>query len=206
MTSKGKLAEQIIRLYKGGDIGTETELDEREVFLLIGQVYNQLLKAERYNNLNEGDRQASNSIIASYDNVLVKPWKSKSKIDLPAVPLSLPRNMGVWYVAPMDDPFEPFIPLQAGQYSMIKNHVVGLLENKTGYEVHGRELVFTKDLEKEGIEKVFLQLILLDIEDYGETDPLPLPPEIEGTVISQVLALLQPSPPSDKTVDNRDQP
>ncbi|HAD96401.1 MAG TPA: hypothetical protein DCG19_03285 [Cryomorphaceae bacterium] len=204
MTTKGKLAEQILRLLKGGDLGAEIETDEREIFLLIGQVINQLIKAERFLNLNENDRHTSPTFIASYEDVPLAPYQRVCKLTLPAYPVSLPRNMGVWRIAPMTDFNNPFIPMQSGQYAMFQGHVAGILQSKTGYEVQGREVIFTRDLISLGTTEVFVQLIILDIDQYDEFEPLPINTDQEMQVIQQVVQILAPRPESDKVVDNKD--
>jgi len=67
MTYPKKIAEQVMRLYEADNPNADSRLDPREVYLLIYQAINRLIKAAHFNeNLPGGERVPPNAIIAKY--------------------------------------------------------------------------------------------------------------------------------------------
>ena len=199
----GRISEQIQRIVSGGNPASTQRVTLPEIRIAIGQVINRLLKMERINNYNEGERTpVVDAAIAEYDNVSVSAYKDTSSCTLPVTPLHLTRGRGVWHVSLVDSPHEPFIPLQPGQWALVKNHrLLGELGGLTGYEVRGNKLIFTKNLLDQDIEYVLVRLLVNDFDSYSDTDILPIPADMEMTVIEEVLKLLGVWQPSDKKVD-----
>jgi hypothetical protein len=199
----GRISEQIQRIVSGGDPASTQRVTLPEIRIAIGQVINRLLKMERINNYNEGERSpVVDAAIAEYDNVSVTTYKDTSACTLPVTPLHLTRGRGVWHVSKTDSPHEPFIPLQPGQWALVKNQrLLGDLGGLVGYEIRGNRLIFTEDLPGQDIEEVMVRLLVNDFDSYSDTDMLPIPADMEMTVIEEVLKLLGVWQPSDKKVD-----
>jgi hypothetical protein len=73
-----------------------------------------------------------------------------------------------------------------------------------GYENYGMQILFTKDLtspDPSNPTTVSMRLVIMDISQYGDFDPLPILPEMEFQIKIQVLKLLGQEPVSDKIVD-----
>jgi hypothetical protein len=207
------LAEQILRLYYGGNIPSNGHITKFDVFRLIEQFGNQELKAERFNiNLPEGDIYPANSLVASYDGVDVVAWKTKSKAKLPAVPIAMPRGLGVWHVSAakingddVDRIDEPYIPLQSGQYGIIKGlKELGEISGLVGYEPVNGEIIFTENIYGQGVTKVFIQLLVADIASVDEYDFLPITPDMESRIVVSCLEVMRSIAPADRAVDGTD--
>ena len=123
---------------------------------------------------------------------------------LPIKPLKLPRNMGVWSIFPSGEPDNEFIPIEMGQASLIKSQpLINDLLGQAGYEVYGNQVIFTKDLTPPtGTYKVSMRLVIMDVEQYGEWDPLPILPEMEMQIKQEVIKLYSAQPIGDKLVDS----
>ncbi len=195
MTTKYKIAEQVIRLLDGNqDINTRVHLND--IKLLIEQACNQILKADYFQtSLPEGDVVPNNAMIFTYDNVPVTSYKGKSKCSLPAFPINLPRNLGVLHVSKTDAIDEPFIPIPASLYGVVKPQaLLGDLSGLIGYEVVGRDVIVTKDLTTIPISNVFMRLVGVDLAQLTDYDPLPLSSDMELTVVTQVYNMVSNLP------------
>lgn len=199
----GRISEQIQRVLSGGDPSNTQRITLPEIRIAIGQVINRLLKIERLSNYQEGEKSpVVDAAIAEYDNVAVTTYKDTSTCTLPAMPLHLTRGRGVWHVSKIDSPSDPFIPIQPGQWSLIKSQrILGDLNGLVGYEIRGDKLIFTENLPGRSINYVLIRLLVNDFDSYSDTDILPIPADMEMTVIEEVLKLFGAWQPSDKKVD-----
>ena len=199
-TTKKKIAEQIQRLLRGNPIiSARTHIND--VKLLVEQVANQLLKADHFGvNMPEGDTVPNNAMIFTYDNVSVSTYKTtKSKCTLPSIPISLPRNVGVLHISKTDVIDEPFVPIPSSLYGIVKpQDLLGDLSGLIGYEVIGKDVIFTKNLPGLGINSVFIRLVGVDLSQVSDYELLPLSSDMEAQVVQNVYNILIQTPPSDK--------
>lgn len=206
MSTIYSISEQVLRLLKGNPI-ISGRVHINEVKRLVVQVSNQLLKADHFAiNMPEGDTIPNNCMIFTYDNVPVTTYKTtKSKATLPAIPVSLPRNMGVLHVSKTDTIDEPFIPIPASMYGIIKpQDLLGDLSGLIGYEVVGKDIIFTKNLPGLSINSVFIRLVGADISQLTDYDILPLSADLEAMVIRNVFDILVNTPPADRAQNIND--
>lgn len=205
-TTKKKIAEQILRLVKGNPT-VSTRVQEADVKLLVEQIANKALKADYFQvNLPEGDTVPNNCMVFSYDNIAVSTYKtSLSKASLPTIPINLPRNMGVLHVSPTTDINCPYIPIPPSIYGIVKPQaLLGDLSGLIGYEVVGRDIIFTKNLPALGISSVYLRLVGLDLSQLSDYDLLPLSAEQESVVVGEIYKMLVTVPQADRTADSND--
>lgn len=203
-TTKARLADEIMLLLSGGRVGSATKWHPNEIKISVCQVANQLLKMEYFSQLTPLDEFIPNgAAIATYENNLVVPWSNTSKATLPAMPVRMPRNLGVYQIFPQSDYFAEFIPLQLGEASLIRSQgMVGELSGFIGYEVSGLDVIFTQDLTTPNVPVyVTIRLVILDFTQYSDYDPLPLPPEYEFEIKKQVLQLYSVEQVPDVLVD-----
>ncbi len=180
-----KLAEQTFNLLEGGDPATASSVDFNTLKLACCQVINRVLKIDYFSiNLKMGELIPNGSVLGLYENIVVTSMgagTSKSKATLPIKPLKLPRNMGVFSVWLEGEYEKEFIPLQMGQSNLLKSQpLINDLLGQVGYEVFGDKIIFTKDLTTIFPDKtVSMRLAIMDVNQYGDYDILPLPPEYE---------------------------
>jgi len=201
MITKGKITDQILRLYSGGSANDEKELSRADINLLVGQVINKLLKIEHASvNMASGDMFPPHTLITEYKMSLSGTTGSKYA-KLPVMPISLPRNMGVWSVSMGGT---ELIPLQSGQETLIGSQdQLQYLENQVGYYVEGDIVRFTKDPSTSAIN---VKLLIIDPNELGEYDYLGIPIEMEEAVVKEVLTLIGALPKVvDKVSDSNNQ-
>lgn len=205
-TTKYKIAEQIQRLLNGNpEISGRYHIND--IKLLVEQVANQLLKAETLSvNMPEGDSLPPNCMVFTYDNVPVTTYKTtKSKCTLPSIPISLPRNMGVLHVSKIDAIDEPFIPIPTSTYGIIKPQaLLGELSGLIGYEVVGKDIVFTQNLPGQSVNSVYIRLVGVNISALTDYDILPLSADMESQIVQTVFGILAQAPPADKVLTEKD--
>ena len=206
VVTKYYLMEQVRSLLAGGDPSAGAKFEPRMVMAHIAQAINKKLKTEYFSVTLPGDETIPESLVlASYDNVPIASYKAKSRAKLPAMPISLRRNMGIFHVSLTDDIDNPFIPLQIGQNSFVKtqNLINGLL-GQVGYEYADGYVLFTEDLTLRAvpITQVFIRLVVMDFDHYSDYDILPLQADMAGDIIKETVAILSTAPPQDGRVDS----
>ncbi len=138
----------------------------------------------------------TNIICSEYS---INTYGSYCWFSLPAHPIALPLSMGVWRVYQAGDINNPFIPVQPGEMALVANidhnNLSTIIGDKIAYELHDNTKV--KVNRPIGIvgETVNVQLLINDIDTYNSYDSLPIPNDMEATVIEDVLKLLGVSPP-----------
>lgn len=129
---------------------------------------------------------------------------------LPAMPITLPRGMGVWRVYRPAAPNAPFIPLSSQQMAMASQishtNLSGILGALMAYEYRdNRNLQFNQPASVIGAT-VTIQLL---VEDYSQSHDsiLPIPADMEAKVIEDTLKVLlvNRNVPVDKNNDDNDQ-
>lgn len=193
-----------MRLLNGGRSGNASKFHINEIKLSVNQVANQLLKMEYFSvNVPMREMIPNGAAIATYENIAVTQYKNVSRSILPAYPLKLPRNIGVYQIFYPDDVNSCFIPLESGMAHLISSQpVLSDLLGYVGYECYGTDIVYTQDITQPG-EDVFvtIRLVVLDIAQYTDWDLLPVAPEQEWQIIQEVVKLYIGEPPADKLVD-----
>jgi len=205
-TTKYKIAEQIQRLLKGNPV-ISARVHINDIKLLVEQVANQLLKAETFSvNMADGDSLPPNCMIYTYDNVAVSTYKTtKSKATLPSIPISLPRNMGVMHVSKTNAIDEPFIPIPASTYGIISPQaLLGDLSGLIGYEVIGKDIIFTQNLPGQSVNSVFIRLVGADLSQLSDYELFPVSADMEAQIVQTVYNILVQAPPADRALTSKD--
>lgn len=204
MTTKFKIAEQIQRLLAGNP-EIQARIQKNDVKLLVEQVANQLLKTEFFSvNMADGDTVPPNCMIYTYDSVPVTTYKTtKSRCILPSMPINLPRNMGVYHISRTNAIDEPFIPIPSGLYGIVKPQtLLGDLSGLIGYEVFGKEVVFTTNLPGQNVNSVFIRLVGVDLNSVTDYEMLPISSDMESQIVQAVYNILVQIPPADKITND----
>lgn len=205
VTTRYRIAEQVLRIINGGDISAASEITIRDIMIGVGQVANQVLKGEFVqSDIAFGETIPNGAMLCYYEGIAVQSWKGRCRATLPVKPIRMRRNMGVWSIRLSDDPTNEFIPIEMGQFNLIQSQpMLNDLLGQVGYEVFGDKVVFTKDITVPSeTTTVDMQLVLLDINQYGDYDPLPILPEQEYSIIKELIALYSGTPTPDKLVDS----
>lgn len=206
MTTKKKIAEQIQRLISGNPV-ISARIHINDVILAVEQVCNQVLKADYFSiSTPEGDTIPNNCMVFTYDNVPVTTYKTTfSKATLPSMPINLPRNMGVLHVSKIDAIDEPFVPIPTSMYGIIKpQDLLGQVSGLIGYEVVGKDIIFTTNLPGQSVNSVYIRLVGMDIGSLSLYETLPLSADMEAQVVQVAYNMLVQVPPADRSETTRD--
>lgn len=202
-TTKYRLAEQCVRILNGGEIPVASKVKILEAKVAVEQVLNKMLKMEYLNlNMPMAELIPNGASVATYEGITVTQYGTRSKSKLPAMPLKLPRGIGVYQIFDPANMDCPFIPLEMGQFGLLQSQplINGLL-GQVGYEWYGTDIIYTTDLTQPTAIEVTIRLVVLDMSQYSDYDILPVPADMEWEIIQEVVKLYSGEPVGDKLVD-----
>ncbi len=202
-TTKYKLAEQCVRILNGGEIPVASKVKINEAKIAVEQVLNKMLKMEYLNlNIPTAELIPNGASVATYEGIEVTQYGTRSKSVLPAMPLKLPRGIGLYQIFDPANMDCPFIPLEMGQYGLLQNQpLINNLLGQVGYEWYGTDIIYTTDLTQPTPIEVTIRLVVLDIGQYSDYDILPVPADMEWEIVQEVVRLYSAEPVGDKLVD-----
>jgi hypothetical protein len=183
------LQEQMRYRLDAGNPTVSSVVQQEDIIAAISDWINAKLKLQHISEvLPSGDTIPQNLMIATYNDIAIVTYGDrKCKAVLPVQPTALIRNMGVFMVDSHDDFSCPFIPLQAGQAALLKGQpMINDLLGQVGYEIFGKDVIITQDLTINNITTVHFRLLVMDITEYDDYTPLPIPSDWNGQLIKDV--------------------
>lgn len=189
VASLNSLSEQIARLYSR-QVGRETVKvkEVAEIKPLVVQAVNKVLSLTQKDAM--GD--IPSCMIATYGDVTplnVQNSGSDYWIDLPAQPIKLPMNQGVWQVKPSLTG-ATFIPVPDPYWELVRSLDEGSLEGQIGFFQVGSKVFFTANPI---VSSVILHLLVVDPASTEGDDVLPLNADLIEDVKLMVLDMLKKS-------------
>jgi hypothetical protein len=101
ITTKYTMMQQVQNLLNGGDPSAAARIQPAYIMKMIEQLINKKLKADYFAvHIPSGETIPDGCMIATYEKIKVERYKGKSRAFLPAIPVSLPRGMGIYSVSP----------------------------------------------------------------------------------------------------------
>jgi hypothetical protein len=195
-TNKATLSEQIQRIYaRFLDKNNPSDvIDIREVMLLVNQSINKILKLEVAESFKAGLVDVPKCSLIQYTaSVTADAPNNRSSITLPVIPLTLPLDMGIWSISASNAAMTPYIPIPAQDVLVFQGANLSYLEGQVGYYIQGKKVFFTKDITLAGngsISSVIVNILASDFSQFGDNDMLPISPEVESAVITEVLNII----------------
>jgi hypothetical protein len=164
----------------------------------VEQSINKVLKIQVADSFKAGMYDVPKCNLIQYTcAVTSEPSNSRAFINLPVIPLTLPMDMGIWSIAASAAALTPYIPIPAQDvlvFGTIANGTnLSYLEGQVGYYVQGKKIYFTKDITTVGngsITSVVVNLLVMDFSQIGDNELLPISPEVESTIIEDVLTTI----------------
>ena len=100
--TKYMLSEQVMNLLQGGDASAATPIEMPVIQKMVEHIININLKGDYFTTqLAVGETIPDGLMLATYEKIAVVPYKKNfSRAKLPAIPISLPRNMGYYFIGP----------------------------------------------------------------------------------------------------------
>ncbi len=195
-TTKNILAEQIQRLYaRFLDKNNPSDvIDIREVKLLVAQSLNKVLKLQVAESFKAGLVDVPKCNLLEYTcAVTADSGNNRAYITLPAIPLTLPMDMGIWSITPLTGAMTPYIHIPAQDVLVFQGANLSYLEGKVGYYIQGKKVYFTKNITltaNGSVSSVIVNLLVADFSQLSDTDMLPISPEVESVIIDDVLQII----------------
>ena len=195
-TTKAILSEQVQRIYaRFLDKDNPSDVaDIREVMLLVNQAINKILKLEVAESFKAGLVDIPKCSLIQYTaSVTADATNNRSFITLPVIPLTLPLDMGIWSISASNAAMTPYIPIPAQDVLVFQGANLSYLEGQIGYYVQGKKVFFTKDITLAGngsISSVIINILASDFSQFADNDMLPISPEVESAVITEVLNII----------------
>ena len=193
MTTKSLLSEQIQRIYARflDKENLSDVIDTREINLLMNQSINKVLKLQVADSFKAGLVDVPKCNLLEYTcAVTADAGNNRSYITLPAIPLTLPMDMGIWSIAAATGAMTPYIPIPAQDVLVFQGANLSYLEGKIGYYLQGKRVYFTKNITLTAngtVTSVIVNLLVIDFSQIGDNDVLPISPEVESAIIDDVL-------------------
>jgi len=202
--TKKYLSDTILYKLASGTPDSGYQIDERDLWARIEQKINGWFKMQQFTvNLPSGETIPDNLAIGTYENVAVTSSGMISVSTLPVMPISLPRNMGVFLIYDADNPDNSFIPVMSGQKQLLKTDtLLSDLMGQISYEVAGKTVRYSKDLTLLGVTAVTMELVVMDMSLYSETDMLPVPADAADMLIMEIYKEYADVGPESGKVEN----
>jgi hypothetical protein len=195
-TTKNILSEQIQRIYSRfiDKDNIKSVIDEREVKLLVNQSINKVLKLQVAESFKAGMIDVPKCNIVEYTcAVTSQPANTRAFITLPVIPINLPMDMGIWTISASNAAMTPYIPIPSQDVIVFQGTNLSALEQQVGYYMQGKKVYFTKDITtvaNGAISSVLVNLLVSDFSTQGDNDLLLISPEVENSIIEDVLGIL----------------
>jgi hypothetical protein len=199
-TTKYSIAEQVMLRLKNGRPDLANQLDMRDVIAMVPQVAAKSFQIGYFNTtLPSGETIPDGLMLATF-TIPVTHGEKQSTATLPARPISLPRQMGVFAVYDPAEPFTAYIPALPGQMAMLDSQP--LMKKWANfcviYEVNGGKLVFKNKIIPNTLT---CQMFIADIAGVSDTDPIPVTQDMELEIVGKLFEFFAQDLPQNKQND-----
>lgn len=184
MVTLNQIADLVIHDFSGGDKSKDSQMDRRDIILKARSYLNPILKLDYFGKMNEGDRSAIASAIATYEMTLSENDAQQKYFDLPDFFLTLPHNKGVHRIFAKGNPSTDYIMQQHPGVSGNLPHTK--INNLQFFSVEGSRVVMGKGCTAKKADRLILQLIVPAPDTIADDDPLPLLKEHLGDVMARL--------------------
>lgn len=182
MITKLGYAQQLINILYPSPTD-DRKLREQEAALAISQARDRLLKREILQNKLETNSIYGNWLSTFFDNkTYFDKNLGKYVIKLPARPISLIGDMGVYHIFPQGEEENMFIPVTTGFSAMHLKTLSKMLGGNMGYYLDGNKIVFLNKISTD-------QPITIRMVAMGEDIPLDDYFPVDGSIEQEMLEL-----------------
>jgi len=199
-TTKYSIAEQVLRRVKAGRPDLATKLDIEDLIIMVPQIAAATMKAGYFSQtLPTGETIPDGMMLVQYE-LPVDKTGTKHKIELPARPIHLPRGMGLFEIADPHSPYSVYIPAMPGQLAMLGSQsMISDLGGNNAYEPNSGNVVsFYKPVVPDTLS---VRMFISDIGSLEDTDPIPVPQDMELAIVDALYERFIQEPPANKNND-----
>ena len=167
-------------------------VQKQDIFKATEQWINSKFKLQHLSvTLPSGETIPEGASLATYSNVAVTSSNGKCTAILPVMPISLPRGVGLFDVN--DGKGNSYIPILKGQGALLRSdYLLNTLFDQVWYEQSGKTITFSLDITLYGQNTVEMVLAVFDMAQYSEMDILPVPSDMEETMIAELYNMFAP--------------
>lgn len=187
MATKRLLAEQVLKILTPR-VTKDVKIDIRECELAVSQCRDNIAVSVLTPAAYQDEMDLFGGFVSQPEAITVQ--KTNDGVyyaTLPARPLDLPKNMGVYAVYGREDMSTQLFPVGINFTAMFKDNEARGLEGNTGYSLHTDRLIFHGDINDGDGLYVVLVKSGFDIPSRGF---FPIPPSYEREVVRGALEML----------------
>ena len=184
-----------MRILSGGYVTKDTEFDIREIMLAVEQSRDRLVKQEvmstSFSNTSAYVDMSGviGNFISVYNNVSIAEDTDKDLrySVLPATPLALPDDKGIYQISYEKDQRNTFIRMPNGSVGLFGNLPSSRLLGREGFWVEYDRVYYNENVNP-NLDKVLVKLVVVS-KDIPPDALFPMPAELEGDVVRDVVQL-----------------
>lgn len=180
MTTRKSLVEQVRRKLAGGNVPNNFPVTEQEIGKMLDQVANSVIAIQCLQGFWD-------DYITTYEDREVKLDTNKNLyyVDLPAKPISLPDQMGVYQVSTMQDQARIFLATRANA-EFLYSDLNLILQGNTGYYNQQDKIYLVNYNPSTNADKLLVKEIV-DRSELDEEADYQIPPSIEDLILINVF-------------------
>jgi hypothetical protein len=218
MRTKWSYAESVINELQNDYPGRDLKIDPREVLIRLDAKVNAMAKQGYLENWKMGHgANVDEQFVTTWENIVVTDPGSgqPSYFTIPANYANLPRNGGieqVYFMNPYSGNktryFDPVIIKSFRDVAAYRNNMAGNLEGRVSGYPKGRTFIFDRGNIFAKYGNAAIRLVIRDSSAIGDSDPYPLPADIEDQVIAELVDWFRErrAQPTDTIKDANDKP
>lgn len=187
MATKKQIAEQALRKLSGGHLKPDRTLDIRELMLNLDQLRDELVRENTKANIKSGAVDVDPDYLSFFESILVSTdaVKNLSYIELPVGVISLPLELGLFQIGPIDDMEDRYIITRAAAVGSLTGSQA-LINTGNTYCWPIGDRVYFKNLPL-GVTSVTV-ILVASSKDIGDNDDYPVAPDDERILLDNLVA------------------
>lgn len=154
----------------------------REMMYALGNARDTVITQRAWSAWSAGEDIIWNGSLSKFEVSLTKENDCLYYFELPAKPLDLPKQMGIYHITPKGNKKDALVPVEPTFYAMYSESLVQGLSGNIGYYQEGNKVYIVGGAVSEESE---LDLLLVAESDgIGERDYFPMPADRENEIIA----------------------
>lgn len=201
MTTKYKLAEQVILRLKSIESVNEIEFSFQEVILFVEQSIGSIVREYQINQVDD-IQELDGQLTYLFENIQIHKLGKKYYFLAPATAISLPMGRGIQEVYFTEDEDVVFKPMPSNYRSLYKGIIGAEFDNQIGYYMQENKVFLTNHPNMEEPKTVNVRMVL-PLDGLGDDDEFVMMPIIQEALIMKALQFFSGQEPEDNLNDNQ---
>jgi len=179
-------AEAVLRKLSGGDINPSGGgVLMADILLILEPIRAKLIYNFYFVERNiEGDLTIDDGFIDTFDQpVLFDNARELYYSELPIAPIELPRNLGIYMIAPLKDQFNQYIPMRNGFSALMNGLESNTLLGFKGYYQEGQRVYYRNVNASNAPDSVLMKIIGVNNLNLKDNSVIKVPKSMELDLI-----------------------